>query len=34
MKEGWVIYGIMLVLFVLGFGALYAAELADNPLIK
>ena len=34
MKEGWVIYGIMLVLFLLGFGALYAAELAGNPLIK
>ncbi len=34
MREGWVIYSIMLVLFVLGFSALYAAELAGNPLIK
>jgi len=34
MREGWVIYGIMLVLFILGFGTLYAAELASNPLIK
>jgi K+-transporting ATPase ATPase A chain len=34
MREGWVIYGIMLVLFILGFGTLYAAELAGNPLIK
>jgi len=34
MKQGWVIYAIMLVLFLGGFGALYAAELAGNPLIK
>ncbi|MDQ1254079.1 MAG: potassium-transporting ATPase potassium-binding subunit, partial [Euryarchaeota archaeon] len=34
MREGWVIYGIMLILFVCGLGALYAAELAGNPLIK
>jgi K+-transporting ATPase ATPase A chain len=34
MKEGWVIYGIMLVLFLCGFYTLYAAELAGNPLIK
>ncbi len=34
MRQGWVIYSIMLVLFLLGFCTLYAAELADNPLIK
>jgi K+-transporting ATPase ATPase A chain len=34
MREGWVIYGILLVLFLCGLGALYAAELAGNPLIK
>ena len=34
MRQGWVIYSIMLVLFLLGFCTLYAAELAGNPLIK
>lgn len=34
MREGWVIYGIMLLLFIFGFGTLYAAELAGNPLMK
>jgi K+-transporting ATPase ATPase A chain len=34
MREGWVIYGIMLLLFIFGFSALYASELAGNPLIK
>jgi K+-transporting ATPase ATPase A chain len=34
MREGWVIYGIMLLLFVCGLGALYVAELEGNPLIK
>ena len=34
MREGWVIYSVMLVLFILGFGTLYAAELVGNPLIK
>ena len=34
MRQGLVIYGIMLVLFLFGLGTLYAAELAGNPLIK
>ena len=34
MREGWVIYGVMLILFLCGLGALYAAELAGNPLDK
>jgi len=34
MREGWVIYGIMLLLFIFGFSTLYASELAGNPLIK
>jgi K+-transporting ATPase ATPase A chain len=34
MKQGWVIYAIMLVLFLGGLGTLYAAEMAGNPLIK
>jgi len=34
MRQGWVIYAIMLVLFLCGLGTLYAAELAGNPLVK
>jgi K+-transporting ATPase ATPase A chain len=34
MRQGWVIYAIMLVLFLSGLGTLYASELAGNPLIK
>jgi potassium-transporting ATPase potassium-binding subunit len=34
MREGWVIYSVMLVLFILGLGTLYAAELVGNPMIK
>jgi K+-transporting ATPase ATPase A chain len=34
MKQGWVIYAIMLVLFLGGLGTFYASELAGNPLIK
>lgn len=34
MREGWVIYAVMLVLFLCGLGTLYASELAGNPLVK
>ena len=34
MRQGWVIYTVMLILFLGGFCALYAAELAGNPLVK
>ncbi len=34
MRQGWVLYAIMLVLFLGGFCALYTAELAGNPLVK
>lgn len=34
MRQGWVIYSIMLVLFLLRFYTLYAAELVGNLLIK
>ncbi len=33
-REGWMIYTVMLILFLGGFCALYAAELAGNPLIE
>lgn len=33
MRQGWVIYTIMAVLFFCGLGTLYAAELAGNPLV-
>jgi potassium-transporting ATPase potassium-binding subunit len=34
MREGWVIYSIMVFLFLCGLGTLYTAELAGNPMIK
>lgn len=34
MRQGWMIYTVMLILFLCGFFTLYAAELAGNPLIK
>jgi K+-transporting ATPase ATPase A chain len=34
MRQGWMIYTVMLILFLCGLGALYAAELAGNPLVK
>ena len=33
MREGWMIYTVMLILFLSGFGMLYTAELAGNPLV-
>lgn len=34
MRDGWVIYTVMLILFLSGFVMLYASELAGNPLVK
>jgi potassium-transporting ATPase potassium-binding subunit len=34
MRQGWAIYTVMLILFLCGFCALYATEMAGNPLIK
>lgn len=34
MRQGWMIYTVMLILFLCGFITLYAAELTGNPLIK
>ncbi len=33
-RQGWMIYTVMLILFLCGFCTLYAAELAGNPLVK
>lgn len=33
-RQGWMIYTVMLILFLCGFITLYAAELAGNPLVK
>ena len=34
MRQGWAIYTVMLILFLCGFCALYATEMAGNPLVK
>ena len=34
MRQGWVIYAVMLMLFLSGLSSLYAAELEGNPLVK
>lgn len=34
MRQGWMIYTVMLILFLCGFFTLYVAELSGNPLVK